>query len=191
MRWVAAPAAVVIVMVTTTGCARDGIPGAGGDPLAGRTFLSESVTEDGTLLPLVNDTRISLRFDDDRHLRAHAGCNTLFAEVSTTGGRLTATGVGSTEMGCDPPRPDRCDAKPGRAAPAYGRPPRPVGELVPGARGNMSHVAGSTTRHCPITQPLKCRGQSSLGWRAPSHQGVMSPSSRCPHDVHSSYIDAS
>jgi heat shock protein HslJ len=104
MRWAAALAAVVTVTMTATGCARDGVPGAGGDPLAGRAFLSESVTQDGAPVSLVDGTRISLRFGDDGNLTADAGCNTLFAEVSTAGGRLTTTGVGSTEMGCDQPR---------------------------------------------------------------------------------------
>lgn len=71
--------------------------------LVGRTFLSEAVADEGTPRHLVEGTRISLEFVDDRQLRASAGCNLLLATYSVRGRRLSIEGrVGGTEMGCGP-----------------------------------------------------------------------------------------
>ncbi len=79
--------------------------GAGGGSLDGRTFLSVSVTEDGSVKQLAPNTRIQLRFMDDGRLTATAGCNSLGADkVSTDDGKLTVGTMGGTEMGCDPVR---------------------------------------------------------------------------------------
>lgn len=107
-RWAATLATVVTTAVLATGCARGGEEQSGGpalagdDPLAGRIFLSQSVKVDGQPHELVEGTRIMLRFSEDGQLTANAGCNTLGADVSTDGGRLTVSGIGGTEMGCDP-----------------------------------------------------------------------------------------
>lgn len=78
----------------------DASSGAGTGPLVGRTFLSESVTEDGQPRPLVDDTQITLTFDDDANITLNAGCNTLMASVEIEPDRLVVSGVGGTEMGC-------------------------------------------------------------------------------------------
>jgi len=71
--------------------------GSGGGSLGGRTFLSSESTH-----ALVDGTRVRLEFRDDE-LRAHAGCNHLFGEVtSTADGVLSVGQMGGTEMGCDP-----------------------------------------------------------------------------------------
>ncbi len=106
-RWTAALVTVVTTTVLATGCARGREEPPGGaalvsDPLTGRTFLSQSVEVDGEPYPLVDGTRIMIRFSEDGQLTANAGCNTLGATVATDGGRLTVSGVGGTEMGCDP-----------------------------------------------------------------------------------------
>ncbi|HEX6195382.1 MAG TPA: META domain-containing protein [Jiangellaceae bacterium] len=82
----------------------DAVAGSGPGDLAGRTFLSQSVTEDGAARELVGGTQISVRFHDDGRLTASAGCNTLLGELTVTDDTLEIAGMGMTEMGCDPPR---------------------------------------------------------------------------------------
>lgn len=76
----------------------------GGTPLAGRTFLSETITRDGKPYELVAGTRVSLEFTDDGQLVARAGCNILRHDVAVSGDQLEVTGGEGTAMGCDPPR---------------------------------------------------------------------------------------
>jgi heat shock protein HslJ len=92
------------VLVAAVGCGGEEVaaPG-GGDPLAGRTFLSETVTREGTAIELVDGTRISIEFSDGE-LVARAGCNTLLTDVRIGAGRLETGLVGGTELGCDPAR---------------------------------------------------------------------------------------
>jgi heat shock protein HslJ len=66
---------------------------------AGRSCPSRS-SRDGVAAELVDGTQISLEFSDEGWLAAYAGCNTLFADGSTGGGTLEATGLGTTDMGC-------------------------------------------------------------------------------------------
>lgn len=95
--------AVVAAVAAVAGCGDEAGPAAPGG-LSGRTFLSESVTEDGAPRPLVEGTRIRLAFAGGR-VTASAGCNTMSGEVSVAGGRVTVPGgLAVTEMGCDPPR---------------------------------------------------------------------------------------
>jgi heat shock protein HslJ len=90
-------AAAGVLLLGLAGCA-----GSAGvdEALAGRTFVSESVVRDGAAAELVDGTQISLEFSDEGWLAAYACCNTLFADVSTGGGTLEATGLGTTDMGC-------------------------------------------------------------------------------------------
>lgn len=74
-----------------------------GDELSGREFWSTGVTEAGDERPLVSDTRLTLRFDDDR-LGANAGCNTMGGTFSIVGDQLLTTDLSMTEMGCDSER---------------------------------------------------------------------------------------
>jgi heat shock protein HslJ len=96
--------AAAVTLIATVGCADHAGSAGGGDTLLGRTFLSEAVTEDEARFDLVNGTRVRLEFTGDGQLVAHAGCNTLFTEVRTDGGALETSGIGGTEMGCDPAR---------------------------------------------------------------------------------------
>lgn len=70
--------------------------------LAGRTFLSESVTENGAARELVGGTRISLDFTTDGQVAANAGCNHLFGDITIGDDRLEVGPMGGTEMGCEP-----------------------------------------------------------------------------------------
>ncbi|HET9771205.1 MAG TPA: META domain-containing protein, partial [Acidimicrobiia bacterium] len=100
---------LLFVLVGLAGCGRGTSTQAGTTPGAaepwGRTFLSTSVTENGRPKPLVEGTRISLRFDGDRrHVGAQAGCNSMGGPASFEGGKLVVDDLATTEMGCDPPR---------------------------------------------------------------------------------------
>jgi heat shock protein HslJ len=96
-----------ILLLVLTGCGKDSPPAAaGGDDsgLRGRTFLSTGVTEGGKPRPLAEKTRVTFRFMNDGRLLADAGCNTMSGPANLRGGRLEVSGLGMTEMGCDPPR---------------------------------------------------------------------------------------
>lgn len=73
------------------------------DELSGREFWSTGVTEAGDERPLVGDTRLTLRFDDDQ-LGANAGCNTMGGTFSIDGDQLRTNDLSMTEMGCDSER---------------------------------------------------------------------------------------
>ena len=70
----------------------------------GRTFISESVTDEGQAWTLASDAPIRLTFSaEGDELRASAGCNSLFAGLtSLEGGVLSISDMGGTEMGCPP-----------------------------------------------------------------------------------------
>jgi len=67
--------------------------------VAGRTFLSVSITDGGVDRPLVAGTRIrlDLRGVD---LTASAGCNTMGARYHVDGDRLIVEQLSTTDMGC-------------------------------------------------------------------------------------------
>lgn len=92
-----------LLLLAATGCG-DQVAATSGDGLVGRTFLSESVTENGAARDLVQGTRISLEFTDDGQLVAQAGCNRLLPDVTIHDDMLEIGGVGGTEMGCDQAR---------------------------------------------------------------------------------------
>ena len=75
--------------------------------IEGRQFWSTSVIEDGEPRPLVDGTRIQLRFDNG-NIGASAGCNsmggTYVISSSASDGVLEVTDMAMTEMGCDAPR---------------------------------------------------------------------------------------
>jgi heat shock protein HslJ len=102
-------AITLLLLVGLAGCGRGTDTQAGTSPGAGepwgRTFLSTSVTEDGRPKPLVEGTRISLRFDGARrHVGAQAGCNSMGGPAAFEDGKLVVDDLATTEMGCDPPR---------------------------------------------------------------------------------------
>jgi heat shock protein HslJ len=101
--------ALLFLLALTAGCGRGtisqgGSDASGGDEPWGRTFLSTSVTENGQPKPLVEGTRISLRFSDGHELGAQAGCNSMGGRASFEAGRLVVGDLATTEMGCDPAR---------------------------------------------------------------------------------------
>lgn len=71
--------------------------------LAGRTFLSVSVTEGGAVRQLVAGTRIRLGFDAQA-VSISGGCNAMGGQYSIEGGQLIVGSMFSTEMGCDQDR---------------------------------------------------------------------------------------
>jgi heat shock protein HslJ len=99
---------VLFLLVLSAGCGRGTISQSGADNSDGepwgRTFLSTSVTENGQPKPLVEGTRISLRFSDSHEIGAQAGCNSMSGPASFEAGRLVVGDLATTEMGCDPAR---------------------------------------------------------------------------------------
>lgn len=91
----------VVVVLLLAGCGASGVGAAGVGPLAGRTFLSTAVSEQGSARPLVAGTRIRLAFDGDSKIDAHAGCNHLFGTATVDGDHLVVADLGGTDMGCD------------------------------------------------------------------------------------------
>jgi heat shock protein HslJ len=67
--------------------------------LDGRTFLSQSVTEDGAPRPLAGPEPITLTFDGDR-LGAQPGCNSLGGTYTLDVDRLEVADLAMTEMAC-------------------------------------------------------------------------------------------
>jgi heat shock protein HslJ len=67
--------------------------------VAGRTFLSTSITDGGVDRPLVAGTRIRLDLRDG-DLTASAGCNTMGARYHVDGQRLIVEQLSMTDMGC-------------------------------------------------------------------------------------------
>jgi heat shock protein HslJ len=92
-------ATVSIVVALAAGCGN-----SIDDPsnrLAGRTFLSQSVTTSGEPVALVTGTQVRITFAENERITATAGCNILSGTVSVTNDRLVIADLGSTEMGCD------------------------------------------------------------------------------------------
>ncbi len=108
---------LVALCLATAGCG-DGTsaPGAGsradadadrGDvPAGGGPADGAYVATEVTGRSLVEGTRIRLSWTGDR-LSAHAGCNQMSGTGSVTDGRLVVTGLGMTEMGCEPGRTEQ------------------------------------------------------------------------------------
>ena len=71
--------------------------------LAGRTFLSIAVRENGAPKALVAGTRIRLDFKDGA-ISANAGCNQMGGDLQLQNGLLIVGNMFQTEMGCDADR---------------------------------------------------------------------------------------
>ena len=73
--------------------------------LNGRQFWSVSVLEDGVERPLVEGTRISLRFNNG-NIAASAGCNSMGGPYQIDDNQqLTVKELATTDIGCDPESP--------------------------------------------------------------------------------------
>ncbi len=98
----------LLTVLLLAACAQPLDAGADGPPddgavLAGRTFLSTAVARDGKPYDLVKGTRIRLALDQNGHLGATAGCNSMGGEADLSGGQLRLSGdMSMTDMGCDP-----------------------------------------------------------------------------------------
>ena len=92
------PAGIVLALIgakTLGGCS----PTTG--VLAGRAFLSVSVTDGGAARQLVAGTRIRLGFDEET-VTISAGCNSLGGQYTIDGTQLVLGNTFTTEMGCAP-----------------------------------------------------------------------------------------
>lgn len=89
--------AVIAVALLVTGC---GTPGAG---MLGEVFHSTSVTEQGQPRPLVEGTRVELRFTEDGQLFVSAGCEEMHGRVETGDFKLEVSDRNTTALGCTRP----------------------------------------------------------------------------------------
>lgn len=76
--------------------------GSGSASLAGRTFVSESVTEDGQPRPLAEGTQLVLTFGRDGRIAADAGCNGMSGSLDIEPDRLVVGELAMTRMSCGP-----------------------------------------------------------------------------------------
>ena len=74
-------------------------PSPAGATVDGKTYLSSGI-QGGTL---VAGTQVRLSFKDGQ-IGASAGCNSMSGAYTIAGGRLTASQLITTDMGCDAPR---------------------------------------------------------------------------------------
>ncbi|MCX2950601.1 META domain-containing protein [Lentzea sp. NEAU-D7] len=91
------PRLLVALVLLATAC---GTAGGGGNDVQGKTFTSTSVTEQGKPRPLVEGTKVELRFTADGRLLANAGCNQMQGPVKLDDGKLTVTDLSTTDMAC-------------------------------------------------------------------------------------------
>ncbi|MFC6420664.1 META domain-containing protein [Ornithinimicrobium tianjinense] len=90
--------ALAVPLLLLTACGE--LVGPAGRPdVAGRTFLSSGVTEDGAPRDLVEGTRVRLSFTDEE-ISASAGCNTMGGTFRIIDGTLLVGDLAMTEMGC-------------------------------------------------------------------------------------------
>jgi heat shock protein HslJ len=99
---VAGMAAVIVLLGVACGSSTSSSPdstGADDSPLDGRTFLSQSVTEDGQPRVMAGDQPIRLTFADSR-IAANPGCNSMGGTYSLDVDRLIVADLATTEMAC-------------------------------------------------------------------------------------------
>lgn len=78
-----------------------------GDSLPGTRWVVTGFTIDGTGGILPAGIRLTLDFNDAGGVGGTAGCNSYFGTVAFTAGGISITGIGSTEMACEPGVMDR------------------------------------------------------------------------------------
>lgn len=95
LRWLVVGLPVLVVLA----CEPEPEPEAS---LDGRTFLSQSVTEDGAARELEAGTQLRLQFFENPRMSASAGCNSLSGRHAIEGGVLVLSDAAQTTLGCDP-----------------------------------------------------------------------------------------
>ncbi|HEV7723136.1 MAG TPA: META domain-containing protein [Iamia sp.] len=99
---------LLAVLVPLAGCGDDDDTGTedasattapAESPIAGRTF--EAVSLESDVYDLVEGVTLSIAFTDDQ-ITVDAGCNRLSGTYAIEGPILVVTGLGGTEMGCEP-----------------------------------------------------------------------------------------
>jgi len=92
----------VVLVVAACATPQDGAgPGALGDGWPGtRTFVATSVTENGAPKTLVEGSRITVSFQSDGRISAHAGCNSMSGTARVESDTLIVDDLAMTEMAC-------------------------------------------------------------------------------------------
>jgi len=99
-RWAAILPVLALAMAA---CGEDQVlvPPAGAT-LEGSRWVVTAFTLDGVGGVLPAGAGLTLNFDDAGRVGGSAGCNSYFGTVTIAAGRITITGIGSTEMACEP-----------------------------------------------------------------------------------------
>ena len=92
---------VLSLACATTGSG-SGEGGSNGPSLDDRTFLSQSVTENGETRPVEGGGSLTLRFNEGSNASASAGCNSLSGSYSINDGVFVLGEAAQTEIGCEP-----------------------------------------------------------------------------------------
>jgi heat shock protein HslJ len=109
MRWTRTLVVAAVLAVLVGACGDDDVQVGDGatttapSSLNGRTFVAQSVTEDGAPFDLVTGTEVRLTFADGT-IGASAGCNSFGGDYTLADGSLRVGQLGGTEIGCDEAR---------------------------------------------------------------------------------------
>lgn len=96
-------AVLVVFTLLVAACGDGDSVTSGAAELDGRQFIAVTVEEGGAARPLVDGTRIDVRFDDG-NIGLSAGCNSMGATYRIDDGVLIVDDMAMTAMGCDPAR---------------------------------------------------------------------------------------
>jgi heat shock protein HslJ len=77
-----------------------GAPAVAADEPWGKEYVLTKATVDGKPHTLIAGTTVTLRFEEDRRLRASAGCNSIVGRVSLDEGRIVGEGFAMTQIAC-------------------------------------------------------------------------------------------
>ena len=91
---------LLISLILAAGCTGQAPPGV---QLNGTGWTLTGYVHDGTPVPVLNGTTVTLAFGDDGRIAGSAGCNHYFASYTVSGTGITIGQAGSTEMYCMTP----------------------------------------------------------------------------------------
>jgi heat shock protein HslJ len=93
---------ILVSFLTAAGCTGNtAVPG--NIPLNGSSWTLAAYTQNGTSMPALNGTTVTLIFDKEGSITGSAGCNHYCASYGLKGSAITIGQAGSTEMYCTAP----------------------------------------------------------------------------------------
>ena len=73
------------------------------EPLVGTNWTLDSIYAGDSVSSVIPGTRLTAVFGEDGRVSGSAGCNSYFAQYTSTGTSLSISGIGSTKMYCTAP----------------------------------------------------------------------------------------